>query len=123
VLTLDDVRALPPDELAGLPLALIPCHRLLVSAHAIDPLWRALDEGRPGEPAAGPEVLLVWRQELELHHRAIDPEEHHLLALAAAGTTLPRLCEEVTAPTTDEAAQRVFPILARWLGDGLLLRR
>jgi hypothetical protein len=121
-LTLDDVRALPPEQVATLPLKLIPCHRLLLHPIAVDPLWRALEEGEDGEPGEGPEVLLVWRQDIAVYHRAVEGDEGELLALAAEGTSLQRLCDHVAAPSTEEAAQQVFHLLARWLSDGLVLR-
>jgi hypothetical protein len=122
-LGLDEVRGLPPEELAGLPLALIPCHRVLEHPFAIDPLWRALDEKRaPGDLAREPEILLVWRQGVEVHHRVIDGEERALLAQAATGTTLQRLCEEVAGESTEAAAQKVFNLVGRWLADGLARR-
>jgi hypothetical protein len=118
-LTLDEVRTLPADELASLPLALIPCHRLLEHPFALDPLWRALDEG-PAEPDRQAETLLVWRQDVEVYHRPVDAEERPLLALAAGGTTLARLCDEVVAASPEEGAQRVFNLVGRWLVDGLI---
>jgi hypothetical protein len=123
--SLDDLRGLPPAELMAVPLALIPCHRLLAHNFAIDPLWRAIDDGRLPEPvvvSAEREVILAWRHDVDVSHRVIDGEERPLLALAAAGTTVERLCEEVNAGSTGEAAQKVFQLLGRWLADGVLIR-
>jgi hypothetical protein len=121
-LALDEVRALPPEALTVLPLALVPCHRLLAHPFAIEPLWRALDAGQSGEAAAQPEIVIIWRQDIEVHHRAVDDEEGRLLARTARGTTLAALCEQVDAPTDEEGAHKVFQILGRWLADGLLVR-
>jgi hypothetical protein len=122
-LTLDDVRALEPERLAALPLRLIPCQRLLVHPFALDPLWQALEAGAAWTgPAAEPEALLVWRQDIAVYHRVLDEEERALLEAAARGATLPTLAEAIPAAAIHEAAQRVFHLLGRWLEDGLLVR-
>jgi hypothetical protein len=98
-LALDDIRQLSPEEIAKLPLRLIPCHRLLDH-----------------------ETLLVWRQDVDVFHRAIEPEERPLLALAVNGTTLAELCEHAEGYVED-AAQRVFTLVGRWVSEGLLAAR
>jgi hypothetical protein len=122
VLSLDDVRALPPAELMSLVLAPIPCHRLVTHDFAIDELWFALEEGVPESVAALPETLLVWRPELDVFHRAIPSDEAALLARVDGRTSLQALCEHVPAATIEEAAQQLFNTVARWLNDGLLMR-
>jgi hypothetical protein len=120
-LSLDEVRALSPEQLTTLPLTLIPCHRVLAHDFTVDPFCRALDAGDEGEtPAQQPEVLLVWRQDREVFHRPLAAQEQTLLALAAAGTTIQQLCDAVTAESTEAAAQQVFQTVARWLGDSLV---
>jgi hypothetical protein len=116
-LGLDDVRALAPPALAALPLGLVPCHRILVHPFAIDPLWRATGEQAA---AAKREVLLVWRQDIEVYHRVIDAEEQALLELAGKGTTLQHLCEQIAAESTEEGAHKVFNLVGRWLADGMV---
>jgi Putative DNA-binding domain len=120
-LSLDDVRALPPTRLTALPLSLVPCHRLLHHGFAIDPSWRALEQaGEVVPPAPRPEDVLVWRQGVEVHHRPTGAGESALLALAARGTTVQHLCENIDARSIDDGAQKVFHLLARWLADGLV---
>src|ERR1022692_2565876 len=45
-LTLDQIRALPPEALPELTLRAVPCHATLRTEYGILPLWRALEEGR-----------------------------------------------------------------------------
>src|SRR4051812_15686158 len=57
-LTLDQLRALPPAELATSSLRLVPCHRVLEHGFLLDPLWRAPGQGEagagfPGGPGGG----------------------------------------------------------------------
>jgi hypothetical protein len=141
-LTLDQLRALPPAELATSSLRLVPCHRVLEHGFLLDPLWRALEQGQdgqdgqdgqegqggqegdaPADPPAAPEMLLVWRRDVDVVHRAIEADERDLLALAASGTTVQALCERL-AVGEDEAgaAQKAFHLLGRWLADGLVTR-
>jgi hypothetical protein len=123
-LTLDQLRALPPAELATLSLRLVPCHRVLEHGFLLDPLWRTLEEGEaPADPPAAPETLLVWRRDVDVVHRVIHADERDLLGLAAAGTTVQALCERL-AVGEDEAgaAQKAFHLLGRWLADGLVTR-
>jgi hypothetical protein len=102
-LALADVQALGPEALPALSLHLIPCHRVVET------------EG---------EATLVWRREVEIFERPVEAEERPLLALAAggAGTTLAALCDAVSAPSHEEAAQQIFQRVAGWLSDGLLRR-
>jgi hypothetical protein len=62
-LTLDSVRAMPPEALPELPLRAIPCQAVVRVEYAIAPLWRALeaisdethaDEGRANEARTAP---------------------------------------------------------------------
>jgi hypothetical protein len=110
------VQARGPAGVAALPLRLIAAHRRVAVAHAAEVGWRALQRGEdPGVPPPAPRVLLVWREGVQVFHRAVDALEARVLAGAAAGTTFAALCEEVSEP--EQAAQ----LLARWLGDGLLV--
>jgi hypothetical protein len=121
-LTLEEVQSLAPDALMGLTLQPIPCHRTVTHAFAIDELWRALEEAVPEAVAATPEVLLVWRPALEVHHRVLSDQEGPLLALLDGRTSLQDLCGKIAAPSVEEAAQLLFNIVGRWLNDGLLMR-
>jgi hypothetical protein len=130
-LTLDAVRALPPEALPELALGAVPCHATLRTEYAISPLWRALEEGRaerveeddtPGDPAKVAETILIWRQQLTVFHRVVDADEVLCLPLLRDGATFAAVCEQVLADAPAEtAAQRAFELLARWLGDGLLI--
>jgi len=130
-LTLDAVRALPPDALPELALRAVPCHATLRTEYAIAPLWRALEKGRaerveeddtPGDPAKVAETILIWRQQFTVFHRVVDPDEVLCLPLLRDGATFAAVCEQVLGDAPAEtAAQRAFELLARWLGDGLLI--
>jgi len=152
-LTLDQVRAMPPEKLPELTLRAVPCQALLLSEFAIAPLWRALeqisisdesgpDEGRanearaedagakaarlesgprPDDPPKSAQTILVWRQDLTVFHRILDPDEVVCFSLLIDGASFAAVCEQLSEDAPAEAAaQRAFGLLARWLGDGLL---
>lgn len=130
-LTLDQVRALPPEALPELTLRAVPCHATLRTEYGILPLWRALEEGRAerseeddslGDPAKMFETILIWRQRLTVFHRVVDSDEVACLPLLRDGVTFATICEQLLQDTgTDAAARRAFELLARWLNDGVLI--
>ena len=131
-LTVDQVRALPPEALPELALRAIPCHATLRTEHAIAALWRALEDGSmedgsteeghpPDHPPKSAETILIWRQQLTVFHRVLDPDEGLCLPLLRYGATFATLCDQALDGTQQEvAAHRAFELLARWLADGLL---
>jgi hypothetical protein len=93
-LTVDDVRALPPEELVRLPLVLVPAHRRLGG-------------------------LLVWREGVEVFHRELAADEQTLLGHAAS---FGEVCERLAVDDPEEAAARAFALLHRWISDALIAR-
>jgi hypothetical protein len=124
-----ELRSLDGAALTALPLALIPCARLLATEFAVDDVWRQVEAGElgddgPAAPAAEPRTLLVWRQEVEVYHRAVDALERAALSRVQEGTTFGLICELVAAELPEaEAAPRAFSLLANWASDGLLQAR
>jgi hypothetical protein len=116
-LTMDQLRATDSEALMALVLRPIPCHRLLAHDFALADIWETPEEA----PARAPETLLVWRQDVEVYHRAIDPEERALLARLDGRTSLQALCESMPG-AVDEVAQALFNVLGRWVTDGLVER-
>ena len=128
-MTLDAPRAFPPDRFGELPLELIAAHRFVeVDARDRGVVGRARSErGRSAGALsasleAGPgATLLVWRQEIAVYHRAVDPEERAALALVSAGSRFGVICDALSAAHGDEAAAaRAFAWLSTWISDGLL---
>jgi hypothetical protein len=129
VMTLDALHAFPPERFGELPLTLIAAHRFVAVDSGTEALWDGLapNAGEPPSvlPAsreAGPgATLLVWRQEIAVYHRAVDPEERAALALVSAGSRFGVICDALSAALGDEAAAaRAFAWLSSWIADGLL---
>ena len=134
VTTLGSLRAFPPERFAELPLTLIAAHRFVEVGAGMEALWDALGAGAVGSTATGAPVerdtwfaeatgavLLVWRQDIAVYHRAVAPDEREALALVAAGTQFGVVCERLAAAHGEEsAAARAFAWLSSWIADGLL---
>jgi hypothetical protein len=56
-----------------------------------------------------------------VYHRRPDALEAELLDQLAAGTHFGAVCEQI-ADRAPDPAQAAFTLLARWVGDGLLVR-
>ncbi|HUL47284.1 MAG TPA: DNA-binding domain-containing protein [Steroidobacteraceae bacterium] len=88
-------------------------------------VWKALTEGseRPElRVAAEPVEWLVWRQELRNYFRSLEPGEARILDAARNGASFGELCELLAACCgAERTAAEAAALLARWLGDGLLV--
>jgi len=123
-LTLDDLRTRAPEDFVALPLPLVPSHLFLDVEHAVDDVWRAVENEQPmEEPAAGARTLLVWRQEVTVYHRALEPMERAALLKARDGAPFGVVCDLLAeSMPVEEAGPAAFQLLARWVGDGIIAR-
>jgi Putative DNA-binding domain len=124
-LALDDLRALAAEDFVRLRLPLVPSHLFVDTTHAVEDVWRAVEhEQLWSPPAARAATLLVWRQEVTVYHRALEPLEHQALRRAIDGGTFGVVCDLVAeAMPVEEAGPKAFELLARWVGDGIIARR
>lgn len=120
-LTTADVAALEPAAIAALPLAWVPASAVVPLGWSVDEVWSAVEDGAP-PPAviAGSRVVLVWRRDLEVIHRTLEPDEAALAPGLAAGATFAEVCGAL-AEHTDDPAPRALELLRRWL-DAAALR-
>jgi hypothetical protein len=126
VVTLDELRALPADTLPAFRLRAIPCHAVLRNRFAVGAAWKALGEGgatpmNQPTPQETPEVLVVWRQGIEVFHQPVEPDEEALLESIRDGAPFDVLCEQLIERVLEAvAAERAFQILGRWVSDELI---
>jgi hypothetical protein len=120
-LTIEALRATPPERFGALRLRPISCHALLENRFGVSALWRG-EDAHARSPAPGPETLLVWRRDVEVYHRAVDPEEAGWLRRLEPGVPFERICAELGETTGSEeaAAVRAFELVSRWTADGFL---
>jgi hypothetical protein len=122
--TMDELRALAPEQFVALPLPLVPSHLFLDVEHAVDDVWRAAENEEAVEaPAPGARTLLVWRQEVTVYHRALEPLEKAALLRARDGASFGVVCDLCAeSMPMEEAGPAAFQLLARWVGDGIIAR-
>jgi hypothetical protein len=128
-MTLDAPRAFPAERFGELPLRLIAAHRFVEVGLGTEALWDGLGADAAGPPdvvhapleATPGATLLVWRQEIAVYHRAVDPDERAALALVSGGSQFGVICDALSAAHGDRtAAARAFAWLSAWIADGLL---
>jgi hypothetical protein len=120
-LTIDSLRARSPGRFADLPLVRVPCAVLLTPRFDVAAIWRA-DDPAAIVPEPSVTALLVWRRDVDVFHRALDPEEADWLSRLADGDVrFEALCAGLAVGRDDEAAAaRAFELVGRWATDGLL---
>jgi Putative DNA-binding domain len=140
-LTLDRLRAVPPEEWGALPLAVVPAVRTLSSAWPVHEAWDAASPPAPAEPEPGagrelpagrtgavtvelgpaPTTLRIWRQDVAVYHAAMRPVEAEALRRLLAGGGFGAACDAIAEQTGAEAAPReAGGLLLRWIEDGIL---
>jgi len=135
-LSRDQVIARPPEALPELALRLVPASALVELSTAADLVWDALEDGRPPPAAApGPRTVLVWRRDLTVIHRTLEPDEAAALRCVQRGASFAEVCEalgEVLGPAVglplglplapEDAAARAAELLLRWLDAAAIER-
>jgi hypothetical protein len=123
-LTLDELRAMAPEAFVALPLPLVPSHLFLEVEHAVDDVWRAVENDDPPEPPAlVSRTLLVWRQDVTVYHRPLEALERTALVRARDGASFGVVCDLLAeSMPIAEAGPAAFQLLARWVGDGIIAR-
>lgn len=120
VLTVEALRALPPEAFVTLPLRLVPAQARLAVGWPAEALWAQPDAPPAKAPAA--RTLLVWRRDVAVYHRVLDDDEAAALALVDEGTEFGALCDWLAARVgEDAAAPAAYQLLSQWASDGLLV--
>lgn len=120
-----DLAALAPEAWPELVLLADPSLRLLDLATPASRLWQDVKAGRAMTPPdRGRHPVRVWRRELRVFHKDIDPFEYEALALVAAGLPFADVCARLAGHAGDplEAASAVAGLLRVWLADEVVCR-
>lgn len=113
------LRGVTADALGDMRFTLHPAVRLLRSFHPIAAIWEANQPQRDGAPDrfAGPDHVVVRRENLAVRVERVDPAEWILLAGFGAGLTL----EAASAALAPGDAERILAAsLARFVRDGVI---
>ena len=106
----------------------LPSARLVPLEWAVEAAWHLLSGADPSDPPELPaprphaHSVLVWRPQLETRWRALDAEEHDMVAALLAGASFASLCAQLVGSghAADQAGARAVTYLQQWLADGLL---
>jgi hypothetical protein len=119
-----EAAAVPPEGWAELRPRPAPAVRRLDLHWNIPPVWSALDRGERPPPLARmdtPTPGLLWRSDLTIHWRSLDPHEAWALDACARGATFGEVCEGLGERAgEDDAPMLAAAALKQWLSDGLL---
>lgn len=104
---------------AGLPdllLSWVPSCMIVPLTWGVDELWSAIEDEQPAfEPARGDRIVMVWRRDIAVLHRTVDPDEAHLAQQIAIGARFSDICEVLAGLHGDAAGARATELLLRWL--------
>jgi hypothetical protein len=104
-------------QLPELVLRWVPSSVVVPIEWAIDDLWSAIeDDQSPGDPAPASRTVLVWRRDISVLHRTLDPDEGQLAPKIASGVSFAEICEVLGAIHGEDASPRAAELLLRWLG-------
>lgn len=114
-LTQDEVATLG-DDLPELMLVWVPSSVVVSLAWSVDDVWSAIEDGEPfSEPTPDARVVLVWRRDVAVLHRTLDPDEGRLAPQISSGVRFSDLCEVLGHIHGDGASGRAVELLLRWL--------
>jgi Putative DNA-binding domain len=110
-----DVVALDT-QLPELVMSWVPSSVVVPLAWTVDDLWSAIEDGQPLiEPVSCARVVLVWRRDISVLHRTLDPDEGELAREIATGARFVEVCERLAETHGDDASGRAAELLLRWL--------
>jgi hypothetical protein len=120
----EDIAAIPWDQWAGIQPRFAPALRRLTLEWNVPELWSVVDAGKtPATPIhlGRPVDWLLWRQEMQMCWRSIEPDEAWALEVCADGEDFDFVCNGLCERIgQDAAAFRAATYLKQWATDGLL---
>ena len=124
VVGIEDIAAIPADQWAGIRPRLKPAVRRLTLEWNVPRLWKAIDEGgEPPPPARMEQAVdwLLWREEIVVRWRSIEPDEAWALGRCEAGEDFGAICTGLCDRVGDDvAAFRAATYLKQWAADSVL---
>ena len=124
VVGIEDIATIPADQWAGIRPRLRPAVRRLALEWNVPKLWKAIDEGgEPAPPARMERAVdwLLWREEIVVRWRSIEPDEAWALGCCEAGEDFGAICTGLCDRVGDDvAAFRAATYLKQWAADSVL---
>ena len=111
----DDLAGLAPEAFPRLRLGLVPSACVIELATNADDVWDAIEQDAPVPPGQqASRTVLVWRRELTVIHRTLDPDEAPAIRRMMHGADFGDVCARLTV-------ERALELLLRWL-DAAIVR-
>src|SRR5229473_335810 len=124
--TLSDeaMRAIPSQQWPAIKLETHPAVAILRNEWRVTDVLCAVESGREwSQPAHQKTTVLVWRQDTQVNYRDLEEIETTALALLSEGASFAAICEAIAALATgSDQVPLIGRLLARWLGDGIIVR-
>ena len=124
VVGVEDIAAIPPEQWTGIRPRLKPAVRRLALEWNVPNLWKAIDGGdAPPPPARREQAVdwLLWREDIVVRWRSIEPDEAWALGCCEAGGDFGAICTELCERVgEDSAAFRAATYLKQWATDSVL---
>ncbi len=118
------VRAIAPEEWPSLQLQMHPASHLLELDYTLEPLLRAVERNESWTtPPQKAQTIMVWRRDMQVFYRAVEPIEREALVLTRTGAAFAAICD-VIAGSCDEPdpATLINRLLSRWIADEIFVR-
>ena len=124
VVTIEDIAAVPAAQWAEMRPRLKPAVRRLSLEWNVSSLWKAIDrEDTPPEPVRAERAVdwLLWREDMHIRWRSLEPDEAWALQRCAGGETFGSICVGLCERTGEDAAAfRAATYLKQWAADTVL---
>jgi len=124
--TLSDeaMRAIPSEQWPAIKFETHPAVEILRNEWRVADVLCAVESGRGwSQPAHQKTAVLVWRQDAQVNYRDLEDMETRALALLSEGASFAAICEAIAALATgSDQVPLIGRLLARWLGDGIIVR-
>jgi hypothetical protein len=118
------MRAIPSQLWSAINLQTHPAVAILRNEWRVTDVLCAVERGRHwSQPAHQKTTVLVWRQDARVNYRDLEDVETGALALLSEGASFAAICEAMAALATGpDQVTLIGRLLARWLGDGIIVR-
>lgn len=126
-LEMGEIAAVPGESWPRLAFQLAASVQRLDLRFNVPAMFPALlsDQHPEAVEAAAPIAWMLWRHELVVQWRALDPDEAPALDAIASGAGFGHVCELLTVihgnDEGNNAALRAASMLKRWISDGLIV--